>query len=297
MEEMANSVRATRNATPVGTRWASRFVARHQQLRNRWNRPYDYQRAKCEDPELITDWFRLVQNVCVENGIQVEDIYNFDETGFMMGKISTNMVVTSSDRIARPKTIQPGNREWVTVIQGVQSTGWALPPFIILAGRYHLSSWYEDNSIPKEWTIRPTPSGWTNNEAGLDFIKHFNKHTKDRISGVYRLLVLDGHESHHSRDFEDYCKEHKMIILYMPAHSSHILQPLDVACFGPLKRIYGALVEKMMRRSLTHVNKEDFLPMFKDAFFATFGQENVRQASEEPDLSLLTQNTLFRSWM
>lgn len=105
VEAMANSLCATRNAPPVGTRWASRFVARRLELKTRWNRPYDYQRAQCEDPKLIVDWFRLVANIIAKYGIQEEDIYNFDETGFMMGKISTNMVVTSSERHARPKTM------------------------------------------------------------------------------------------------------------------------------------------------------------------------------------------------
>jgi hypothetical protein len=57
-----------------------------------------------------------------------------------MGKISTSMVVTSSEQRARPKRMQQGDREWTIVIQAINSTGWAVPPYIIVAGRYHLSS-------------------------------------------------------------------------------------------------------------------------------------------------------------
>lgn len=49
-----------------------------------------------------------------------------------------------------------------------------------------------------------------------------------------------------------------------------------MACFGLLKRVYGRIVEKMMRRSLTHITKEDFLPLFKDTFFEVFTQTNIR---------------------
>jgi hypothetical protein len=62
----------------------------------------------------------------------------------------------------------------------------------------------------------------------------------------------------------------------MPPHSSHLLQPLDVALFGSLKRSYGRMVEKLMRISLTRISKEDFFPAFKDAFFEVFGQANVQ---------------------
>ena len=64
----------------------------------------------------------------------------------MMGVISTGMVVTSSEGRAKAKKIQPGNREWVTVIQAVNSLGWAVPPFIIVAGKNHLVI-----LVPKQW--------------------------------------------------------------------------------------------------------------------------------------------------
>jgi hypothetical protein len=44
-------------------------------------------------------------------GIQDYDFYNFDETGFMMGIISSAIIVTSADRHGRSKAVQPGNWE------------------------------------------------------------------------------------------------------------------------------------------------------------------------------------------
>ena len=38
-------------------------------------------------------------------------MYNFDETGFMMGQIKAQMVFTGSEKRSAPKRIQPGNRE------------------------------------------------------------------------------------------------------------------------------------------------------------------------------------------
>jgi hypothetical protein len=68
------------------------------------------------------------------------DIYNFDETRFIIGVISTAIVVTSLERSGRAKAIQPGNREWVTVIQAVNTLGWSLPPFVVVKGTYILLS-------------------------------------------------------------------------------------------------------------------------------------------------------------
>jgi hypothetical protein len=72
-----------------------------------------------------------VQSTIEQYGIVTEDIYNFDETGFQMGVITTPKVITGSERQGRPVTTQPGNREWVTVIEAVNTRGFALPPLVI----------------------------------------------------------------------------------------------------------------------------------------------------------------------
>ncbi|EAQ86209.1 hypothetical protein CHGG_07462 [Chaetomium globosum CBS 148.51] len=198
---MANHLLRTRGAPPVGKLWAHRFVKRQPRLSTRRTRRYDYQRAKCEDPKVIGEWFALVQNTRAKYGIVDDDVYNFDETGFMMGMI-----------------------------------------------------------FP----------------VGLDWIKHFDYHTAPRTKGIYRLLILDGHESHHSTEFELYCRDNKIITLCMPPHSSHKCQPLDVGCFGPLKQAYGRYVEELMRAHINHISKLEFLCAFREAFFASMTEKNIQ---------------------
>ncbi|KAM5527127.1 transposase [Fusarium oxysporum f. sp. phaseoli] len=276
VEEMANSLLADRNASPVGKRWAHNFIKRQPELKTRLFRRYDYQRAKCEDPTIIRDWFRLVQNTIIKYGIRSDDIWNFDETGFMMGLIMAGMAVTGSETQGRPKAVQPGNREWITAIQAVNAEGQAIAPFIIGAGQYHLANWYRECDLPGDWVIATSQNGWTNNQLGLEWLKHFDRSTTKRSNARYRLLILDGHESHHSVDFERYCKENKIITLCMPAHASHLLQPLDVGCFAVLKKAYGREIEHLIRCSITHISKTEFFPAFYAAFKATFTDSNIR---------------------
>ena len=64
----------------------------------------------------------------------------------------------------------------------------------------------------------------------------------------------------------------------MPPHLSHILQPLNVVCFSPLKRKYSQRVQDLARRRVFHINKEGFLPAFKDVFFNVFTEDNCQKA-------------------
>jgi hypothetical protein len=167
VRDMADKLLAARGAGQVGVHWPRNFVKRTDSLTTCFNRPYDRQRALCEDPALIRSWFELVEETKTKYGICDEDVYNFDEAGFMMGKITTQLVVTGSERRGRPKAIQPGNREWVTLIAAINAAGWTIPPFLIFAGQYHLSAWYEED-IPRDWAIAISDNGWTNNELGVE---------------------------------------------------------------------------------------------------------------------------------
>jgi len=53
------------------------------------------------------------------------------------------------------------------------------------------------------------------------------------------MIVLDGHKSHHSVQFKEFCKEKNIIALCLPAYSSYLTQPLDIGCFSILKQAYS----------------------------------------------------------
>ena len=74
-----------------------------------------------------------MENTRAKYGIPDEDVYNFDETGFQMGVIGTAKVVTGSQRAGKALATQPGNREWVTAVEAINASGWALPPAALLA--------------------------------------------------------------------------------------------------------------------------------------------------------------------
>jgi hypothetical protein len=81
-----------------------------------FNRAKDRQRILQEDPEIISAWFKLVEDTKAKYGVCDDDVHNFDKTGFQMGVIGSMKVVTGAERRARLELVQLGDREWVTVI-------------------------------------------------------------------------------------------------------------------------------------------------------------------------------------
>jgi hypothetical protein len=90
------------------------------------------------------------------------------------------------------------------------------------------------------------------------------------------MLIVDGHESHNTVVFHQYCKDNKIIPVCMPPHSSHLLQPLDVGCFAPLKQAYGDQVNKLVRTRITHITKLEFLPCFIHAYNKAITPSNIQ---------------------
>jgi hypothetical protein len=86
-----------------------------------------------------------------------------------------------------------------------------------------------------------------------------------RAQGKYQLLILNGHTSYESAEFNLFCKNHQIIPLYMPSHSSDKLQLLNIGCFAPLKEVYSAEVMRSIQNSIHYINKENFLDLYKGA--------------------------------
>ncbi|KAJ5267711.1 hypothetical protein N7478_010519 [Penicillium angulare] len=280
VREMANLLLQQRGTTPVlsvGENWVTNFVKRHPDLSSRFSRRYNYERAKCEDPKVIGEWFTLVQKTILENGIDPDDIYNFDETGFAMGLTATAKVVTRSEYYGRRSLLQPGNREWVTTVECTNASGWALPPCVIFKGKVFIESWFD--GLPEDWRFEVSPNGWTSDEITLRWLeKLFIPSTSLRVKGRYRLLILDGHGSHLTPKFDELCEKNNIIPICMPAHSSHLLQPLDIGCFAVLKRAYGRIVEMKMRNGINHIDKLDFLEAYPSARIEAFHSDTIKNS-------------------
>jgi hypothetical protein len=56
----------------------------------------------------------------------------------------------------------------VTVIAAINAAGWSVLLFLIFAGQYYLSAWYEEAEILRDWAIAVSDNGWTNNELGVE---------------------------------------------------------------------------------------------------------------------------------
>ena len=224
-----------------------------------------------------------------EYEIRPENTYNMDEKGFLIGVLQKTKRVWSKSTEIRGAG-QDGNREWITIVATVCMDGSSLPPTVIYqsdSGNLQ-DAWLEDFSS-EDVFFTTSPNGWTSNSLAINWLTEvFDRHTKGkaRQGRDWRLLLLDGHGSHMTMEFLEWCSLHRILVaIYLP-HLTHRLQPLDVSMFNPLAHYYSEELNKWIHdtQGTSKLGKAHFFSLFWPAFQRAFTAQNIASAWQKTGL-------------
>ena len=127
--------------------------------------------------------------------------------------------------------------------------------------------------------ISLSENGWTDNKLCLEWLKGcIEPATRAELQEEYRLLIVNGHASHVSNEFIKFIKAKKIIWICLPPHSTHLLQPLDVSVFGPLKQSYKKLLAEKTRFTTYNIDKVDFISLIQQARGQGISSRNIQSA-------------------
>jgi len=230
--------------------WLTKFIKRelHDEFHMIKTKPIALQRVAAQDYETITNWFYKYQQFLIEKGIKGEDIWNMDETGFRVG-IPGGQTVIVPCNVTELYTPSPKNRISITIIESVCSNGTVIAPVLIIPGKTHMESWYHENLAGEE-RILLSESGYSNDELAIIWLQHFIKETKCEENGnsLWKLIILDSHTSHMTPELRLMAAQYNIHLFTLPAHLTHVLQPLDVGIFQPYKHWHKEAVHSSIRK-------------------------------------------------
>ncbi|KAJ5112092.1 hypothetical protein N7532_000137 [Penicillium argentinense] len=89
---------ANPSSPPLSEKWLKRFLQRHPKYNIRRRKSLDIERLHAHDKSLIQEWFQRFQNAFDLYGVQPEDLYDFDETGFQIGIGKDQWIITREPR-------------------------------------------------------------------------------------------------------------------------------------------------------------------------------------------------------
>lgn len=106
-----------------------------------------------------------------------------------------------------------------------------------------------------------SPSGWMTAKTFAEYLKKIFYPELCRKGVEFPVVVfVDGHSSHFSFETQAFCEEKKIILIALYPNSTHLMQPMDVAIFGPLKKKWRDAVHewKYKNNSFGTLTKEHF---------------------------------------
>ena len=180
-----------------------------------------------------------------------------------------------------------GNREFISCLACVSAIGKWIPPVLVYKGLSNdlRDTWVKDVERDAGVHFASTENGWSCNALGLQWLKKiFERYTKPKNDRTRRLLLIDGHSSHVNMDFIDWADRHRIIVMILPPHTTHRLQPLDVGMFQALSTAYSKELDDLMDKGIgrVHMSKRFFYKFFKRAWDASFTEENIQSAFRKP---------------
>lgn len=131
--------------------------------------------------------------------------------------------------------------ELSTIFCAINAGGTYLPPFFIFPRVNMKESFMK--SAPPGPKGEAAKSGYMNSDLFTnEYLPFFVKQSRCSPESS-ALLILDNHSSHVSLTPVEYCKASGIVLLTLPPHTSHKLQPLDRCLYEPLKRHFSKAMD------------------------------------------------------
>jgi hypothetical protein len=120
-------------------------------------------------------------------------------------------------------------------------------------------------------------SGYTDSKISLEWLKRiFDPQTKARANQKPRVLISDGFATHETLEILEYCFANNIILCRLPSHTSHKLQPCDVAVFASLKSAYREQAERLEQGGVNTIGKQHFTSLYSPARETALTAKNIK---------------------
>ncbi|CZT10225.1 uncharacterized protein RAG0_14759 [Rhynchosporium agropyri] len=204
---------------PPSKTWFRNWLKDHPELHSIKTKPMEAIRSEPHTEEVVIQWFQNLEREMER--LQINDgkkVLNMDESG-----------IRGALPYAESVVVPRRSRKTVTIIETIRGDGKkTLPAFVICPGEMIMENWISIN-LSGEETITFSSTGYINNSIIMEYAYYLIKHSHAGPEKPWKLLLLDGHESHYYKQFIVLLQENHIYPWYFPSHLTHALQPLDNA--------------------------------------------------------------------
>lgn len=264
----------------VSLAWLDGFLERHQDLKKALAKVVEPQRAAFATKENFDRYFDNLDKLYAACDYDPSMVANFDESYLIWGANRWKVITRATNKYGIVQEPQIGEHNTICVT--IFADGTVLNPLVILP----LSNMPDDIDPDKwkffDWTGQK--NGWMDKDI-FDLycrgaiIPAFQSRRK-KLTGPHRrgLFIVDGHSSRMNPELWKAFADADIDLVTLPAHTSHITQPLDLCVFARFKRFLRPL------------------PGYKDAYTAAEKRMALLKAAQHSLQMATTSYFIETSW-
>lgn len=249
----------------AGKDWLYGFCKRHKNMLSvRTPTGTSFDRARGFSRENVEIFFKLLEEEYCKHKFPAGRIWNVDETGLSVVQSKQPKVLARKGKRQIGAMTSAERGSLITVISSMSAGGAFVPPYFIFPRKNQHPLLMKEAPPGSESSCHV--SGWVQVPIFTKWFKHFLGFTKPSKDEPV-LLILDGHYSH-TRNIEllDLARENGVVIISLPPHSTHKMQPLDKTFMGPLKIYYNDEIRRFSREHSRKVTQYDLVGIFTKAY-------------------------------
>ncbi|KAJ3639912.1 hypothetical protein Zmor_003240 [Zophobas morio] len=249
----------------AGNDWLKLFMRRNPTLSIRQSEGVSLARAEGMNKEEVQQYFQLLTKTLTDHDLLNKplSIFNMDETGLQLNNEPGKVVAIKGSKVVQSiKSTERG--ETITLVACCNAEGNFLPPYCIFKGVNKQLAWEE--AMPPGSVIKMRrESAYINEELFMDCLTN---HFIPRKPPGKCILILDGHGSHmNSYEMLETAVENDVILLCLPSHTTHYLQPLDRSFFKSLKAFFKNQCDEFVRANpQTKIHRRHFGMLLSSAW-------------------------------
>lgn len=225
-------------------KWIYGFLNRHKNVSLRKPEATSYARATGFNKNAVRSFFKNLEAIYEKHKLTADRIWNIDETGVTtVQKLPKILAQKGKKQVGGLTSAERGVN--VTIVASMSASGHFLSPAFIFP-RKRIKPELMDNA-PSGSPAFPQDKGWMDRDVFLQYMKYFVEQTRPSKERPI-LIILDGHSSHtKSLPVIDFCRENGVILLCLPPHCTHKIQPLDVSYFKSFMTNYDAYLFRWLK--------------------------------------------------
>jgi hypothetical protein len=142
------------------------------------------------------------------------------------------------------------SREHFTYLPFVSRLGKQASPLCVYKSATNTLDWMARH-VPDKWHMTSSHKGWVDKDILYEHLKKLLETKEvdgglaDTVDGFVQVMILDGAGCHHDNRLSELFSQHNFLLVMLPPHTTHELQPLDVGIYAHFKKTLYRDMQKM----------------------------------------------------